>query len=157
LIAKLAGENLRAGSFEWTELTYQRILAAILPFILSALHSPCFCPGRAIRSFDCARHYPDVRCACSLPSAALVKGGQQHLHPDWTHVLVGLAARTDSDRRICKHKQDEGLSPSGCIEATGCGCGHPDDQLRLLRVFSLVIRGAGPRCARLWGSLFSPA
>src|SRR5207249_1215720 len=163
LIAKLANENLPKGAaFEWTELTYQRILAGntavfvyplclLLVFLVLAAQYESFRLPLAIILIV-------PMCLLFAITGVWLKGGDNNIFTQiGLIVLVGLACKNAIlIVEFAKHKQDEeGLSPAeAAIEAS---------RLRLrpilmtsiafvAGVFPLVIsRGAGSEMRQAMG------
>ena len=162
LIAKLADENLPKGAaFEWTELTYQRILAGnsavyvyplclLLVFLVLAAQYESFRLPLAIILIV-------PMCLLFAITGVWLKGGDNNIFTQiGLIVLVGLACKNAIlIVEFAKHKQDEGLSPfQAAIEAS---------RLRLrpilmtsiafiAGVFPLVIaRGAGAEMRQAMG------
>src|SRR5436309_5187660 len=162
LIAKLAADNLPKGAaFEWTELTYQRILAGntaiyiyplclLLVFLVLAAQYESFRLPLAIILIVPV-------CLLFAVTGVWLKGGDNNIFTQiGLIVLVGLACKNAIlIVEFAKHKQDEGLSPvAAAIEAS---------RLRLrpilmtsiafiAGVFPLVIaRGAGAEMRQAMG------
>ena len=100
-IERIAAETLPPGiSYEWTELTYQQILAgntAIWVFPLACCWCS-WCSPRSTRAGAAARDHPD---RADVPARRADRRlaharRQQHLHADRLHGAGGLAARTRS-------------------------------------------------------------
>ncbi len=162
LIAKLANESLPKGAaFEWTELTYQRILAGntavyvyplclLLVFLVLAAQYESFRLPLAIILIV-------PMCLLFAITGVWLKGSDNNIFTQiGLIVLVGLACKNAIlIVEFAKHKQDEGLSPfQAAIEAS---------RLRLrpilmtsiafiAGVFPLVIaRGAGAEMRQAMG------
>jgi len=162
LIAKLANENLPKGAaFEWTELTYQRILAGntavyvyplclLLVFLVLAAQYESFRLPLAIILIV-------PMCLLFAITGVWLKGSDNNIFTQiGLIVLVGLACKNAIlIVEFAKHKHDEGLSPfQAAIEAS---------RLRLrpilmtsiafiAGVFPLVIaRGAGAEMRQAMG------
>src|SRR5205823_1166482 len=162
LIAKLANENLPKGAaFEWTELTYQRILAGntavyvyplciLLVFLVLAAQYESFRLPLAIILIV-------PMCLLFAITGVWLKGSDNNIFTQiGLIVLVGLACKNAIlIVEFAKHRQDEGLPPfQAAIEAS---------RLRLrpilmtsiafiAGVFPLVIaRGAGAEMRQAMG------
>jgi hydrophobe/amphiphile efflux-1 (HAE1) family protein/NodT family efflux transporter outer membrane factor (OMF) lipoprotein len=162
LITKIIGEQLPKGmAFEWTELTYQRILAGnsaiyvyplclLLVFLVLAAQYESFRLPLAIILIV-------PMCLLFAITGVWLKGGDNNIFTQiGLIVLVGLACKNAIlIVEFAKHKQDEGLSPfDAAIEAC---------RLRLrpilmtsiafiAGVFPLVIaRGAGAEMRQAMG------
>jgi multidrug efflux pump len=162
LIANLAHENLPKGAaFEWTELTYQRILAGntavyvyplclLLVFLVLAAQYESFRLPLAIILIV-------PMCLLFAITGVWLKGSDNNIFTQiGLIVLVGLACKNAIlIVEFAKHKQDEGMSPfQAAIEAS---------RLRLrpilmtsiafiAGVFPLVIaRGAGSEMRQAMG------
>lgn len=162
LMAKLAGENLPKGAaFEWTELTYQRILAGntaiyvyplclLLVFLVLAAQYESFRLPLAIILIV-------PMCLLFAILGVWLKGGDNNIFTQiGLIVLVGLACKNAIlIVEFAKHKQDEGMTPfEAAVEAS---------RLRLrpilmtsiafiAGVFPLVIaRGAGAEMRQAMG------
>ena len=162
LIARLARENLPKGTeFEWTELTYQRILAGntalyiyplciLLVFLVLAAQYESFRLPLAIILIV-------PMCLLFAITGVWLKGSDNNIFTQiGLIVLVGLACKNAIlIIEFAKHKQDEGLSPfQAAIEAS---------RLRLrpilmtsiafiAGVFPLVVaRGAGAEMRQAMG------
>src|SRR5712675_587129 len=126
LITKLATENLPKGAtFEWTELTYQRILAGnsaiyvyplciLLVFlVLAALYESFRLPLAIILIVP--------MCLLFAITGVWLKGGDNNIFTQIGFiVLIGLACKNAIlIVEFAKHKQDEGKSPfDAAIEAS---------------------------------------
>src|SRR5256885_1242881 len=126
LIAKLANENLPKGSaFEWTELTYQRILAGntalyIYPLCILLV---CLVLAAQYESFRLSLHdaLPISMCLLFAITGVWLKGSDNNIFTQiGLIVLVGLACKNAIlIVEFAKHKQDEGKSPvEAAIEAS---------------------------------------
>ena len=162
LIARLARENLPKGAeFEWTELTYQRILAGntalyiyplciLLVFLVLAAQYESFRLPLAIILIV-------PMCLLFAITGVWLKGSDNNIFTQiGLIVLVGLACKNAIlIIEFAKHKQDQGLSPfQAAIEAS---------RLRLrpilmtsiafiAGVFPLVVaRGAGAEMRQAMG------
>src|SRR6266404_7731424 len=162
LIAKLTAENLPKGAaFEWTDLTYQRILAGntavyvyplclLLVFLVLAAQYESFRLPLAIILIV-------PMCLLFAIAGVYLKGSDNNIFTQiGLIVLVGLACKNAIlIVEFAKHKQDEGLSPfAAAIEAS---------RLRLrpilmtsiafiAGVFPLVVaRGAGAEMRQAMG------
>ena len=126
LIAKLANENLPKGAaFEWTELTYQRILAGntavyvyplciLLVFLVLAAQYESFRLPLAIILIV-------PMCLLFAITGVWLKGSDNNIFTQiGLIVLVGLACKNAIlIVEFAKHKQDEGKSPvEAAIEAS---------------------------------------
>src|SRR5438309_2177009 len=125
LIAKLANENLPKGAaFEWTELTYQRILAGntavyvyplciLLVFLVLAAQYESFRLPLAIILIV-------PMCLLFAITGVWLKGSDNNIFTQiGLIVLVGLACKNAIlIVEFAKHKQDEGMSPfDAAVEA----------------------------------------
>src|ERR1043165_8329560 len=125
LIAKLATDNLPKGAaFEWTELTYQRILAGntavyvyplclLLVFLVLAAQYESFRLPLAIILIV-------PMCLLFAIAGVWFKGGDNNVFTQIGFiVLIGLACKNVIlIVEFAKHKQDEGLSPfDAAVEA----------------------------------------
>jgi multidrug efflux pump subunit AcrB len=126
LMAKLANENLPKGSaFEWTELTYQRLLAGntavyvyplciLLVFLVLAAQYESFRLPLAIILIV-------PMCLLFAITGVWLKGSDNNIFTQiGLIVLVGLACKNAIlIVEFAKHKQDEGKSPvAAAIEAS---------------------------------------
>jgi len=162
LIAKLANANLPKGAaFEWTELTYQRILAGntalyIYPLCILLVFLVLAAQYESLR-LPLAIILIVPMCLLFAITGVWLKGGDNNIFTQiGLIVLVGLACKNAIlIVEFAKHKQDEGLSPvAAAIEAS---------RLRLrpilmtsiafiAGVFPLVIaRGAGAEMRQAMG------
>jgi multidrug efflux pump len=127
LITKLTGETLPKGmSFEWTELTYQRIIAGntavyiyplciLLVFLVLAAQYESFRLPLAIILIV-------PMCLLFAITGVWLKGSDNNIFTQiGLIVLVGLACKNAIlIVEFAKHKQDEGLTPvQAAIEACG--------------------------------------
>ena len=142
LIAKLAGENLPRGmAFEWTDLTYQRILAGntavyvyplclLLVFLVLAAQYESFRLPLAIILIV-------PMCLLFAITGVWLKGSDNNIFTQiGLIVLVGLACKNAIlIVEFAKHKQDEGLSPfrGGHRSLPPAAAADPDDLHRVHR------------------------
>jgi len=162
LMAKLAQETLPKGAaFEWTELTYQRILAGntavyVYPLVILLVFLVLAAQYESLR-LPLAIILIVPMCLLFAISGVWLKGGDNNIFTQiGLIVLVGLACKNAIlIVEFAKHKQDEGLSPvQAAIEAS---------RLRLrpilmtsiafiAGVFPLVVaRGAGAEMRQAMG------
>lgn len=162
LMAKIAEQNLPQGmSFEWTELTYQRILAGntaiyIYPLCLLLVFLALAAQYESLR-LPLAIILIVPMCLLFAIGGVWLKGGDNNIFTQiGLIVLVGLACKNAIlIVEFAKHKQDEGMSPfDAAVEAC---------RLRLrpilmtsiafiAGVFPLVIsRGAGAEMRQAMG------
>ena len=168
-MAKLADENLPRGmAYEWTELTYQRILAGntavyvyplciLLVFlVLAALYESFRLPLAIILIVP--------MCLLFAITGVWLKGSDNNIFTQiGLIVLVGLACKNAIlIVEFAKRKQDEGMAPfDAAIEA--CRLRLRPDLDDLHRVhrgrFPAGRSPAAParKCARRWASPCSPA
>ncbi len=162
LIAKLANENLGNGlKYEWTELSYQRLLAGnsaiyIYPLCILLVFLVLAAQYESLR-LPLAIILIVPMCLLFAIAGVWLKGGDNNIFTQiGLIVLVGLACKNAIlIVEFAKHKQDEGLSP---VQAAIEAC-----RLRLrpilmtsiafiAGVFPLVIsRGAGAEMRQAMG------
>jgi multidrug efflux pump len=162
LIAKLAQDTLPKGAaFEWTELTYQRILAGntaayVYPLVILLVFLVLAAQYESLR-LPLAIILIVPMCLLFAITGVWLKGGDNNIFTQiGLIVLVGLACKNAIlIVEFAKHKQDEGLSPvQAAVEAS---------RLRLrpilmtsiafiAGVFPLVVaRGAGAEMRQAMG------
>ena len=124
LLAKLAGENLPKGMrFEWTDLTYQRILAGntavfVYPLCLVLVFLVLAAQYESLR-LPLAIILIVPMCLLFAITGVWLKGGDNNVFTQiGLIVLVGLACKNAIlIVEFDKHKQDEGLEPAAAAAA----------------------------------------